>query len=124
MTNKDDDNNDLAHERTKWAEDRTLLASERTFSSWMGTGLGSLGLAVGMQAVFGAMEPTWVAKSAATIFVLIAVMLFVSALRNAQETLKRLNSSSAEPISSNNLSIIAYSLTVGALGACIVLWMI
>lgn len=124
MTNKDDDNNDLAHERTKWAEDRTLLASERTFSSWMGTGLGSLGLAVGMQAVFGAMEPTWVAKSAATIFVLIAVMLFVSALRNAQETLKRLNSSSAEPVSSNNLSIIAYSLTVGALGACIVLWMI
>ena len=124
MSKKDTENNHLAQERTKWAEDRTLLASERTFSSWMGTGLGSLGLAVGMQAVFGAMQPTWIAKSAATIFVLIAIFLFWTALNNAQQTLQRLNSNSAEPVSGRNLAIIAYLLSAGAMGAGIVLWLV
>ena len=100
MTKKDDENEDMAKERTKWAEDRTLLANERTFSSWMGTGLGSLGLAVGLQAVFGAMEPTWAAKSTATVFVLVAIYLFLTALKNSRRTLKRLNSHSAEPVKS------------------------
>lgn len=33
-----DQNND-SKMRTRWAEDRTILANERTFSAWMGLGL-------------------------------------------------------------------------------------
>lgn len=54
------------------AEDRTSMANERTFSSWMGTGLG----AIGMKAVFGAFEPTWAAKAVASIFIAIAILIF------------------------------------------------
>ena len=60
--------------RTKWAEDRTMMASERTFSSWMGTGLGAIGVAIGLKAVFGAFEPTWAAKLVATIFLVTAIL--------------------------------------------------
>ena len=46
--------NDDSKTRTKWAEDRTILANERTFSSWMGMGLGAVGVAIGLKAVIGA----------------------------------------------------------------------
>lgn len=52
-----DQNND-SKMRTRWAEDRTILANERTFSAWMGMGLGSVGVAIGLKAVFGATDPT------------------------------------------------------------------
>ena len=124
MTSENNEARDLAKERTEWAEDRTLLASERTFSSWMGTGLGSLGLAVGMQAVFGAMEPTWIAKVAATIFVIVALYMFLTALSNAKNTLNRLNANSAEPVSGNKLAIIAYLMSLGGIGVGVILWLI
>ena len=62
--------------RTDMAEDRTSMANERTFSSWMGTGLGAIGVAIGMKAVFGAFEPTWAAKAVASIFIAIAILIF------------------------------------------------
>ena len=62
--------------RTDMAEDRTSMANERTFSSWMGTGLGAIGVAIGMKAVFGAFEPTWAAKVVASIFIAIAILIF------------------------------------------------
>ena len=79
MSNK----SDKAEQRTNWAEDRTIMANERTFSSWMGTGLGAIGVAIGLKAVFGAFEPTWAAKAVATIFLVTAVAIFWSAQRQA-----------------------------------------
>lgn len=52
------------------------MANERTFSSWMGTGLGAIGVAIGMKAVLGAFEPTWAAKAVASIFIAIAILIF------------------------------------------------
>ncbi|MEM1039713.1 MAG: DUF202 domain-containing protein [Pseudomonadota bacterium] len=115
---------DLAKRRTQWAEDRTVLANERTFSSWMGTGLGCLGLAVGMQAVFGEMQPTWVAKAAATIFVVVAIYLFLVSLHNSRKVKLRLNAHSSEPTSDRSMSLIAYLLTVGAIATGVVLWLV
>ena len=62
--------------RTDMAEDRTSMANGRTFSSWMGTGLGAIGVAIGMKAVFGAFEPTWAAKAVASIFIAIDILIF------------------------------------------------
>jgi putative membrane protein len=124
MPESSQDSQELAEERTDWAEDRTILANERTFSSWMGTGLGSLGLAVGMQAVFGAMEPTWIAKSAATVFVIVSLYLFQTALINSRRTKQSLDSHTAEPVSNRNLAVIAHLLSIGAVCAAIVLWLI
>lgn len=124
MADTKEDKQKLAEIRTSWAEDRTLLANERTFSSWMGTGLGSLGLAVGLQAVFGAVEPTWVAKLAATMFVVIALIMFQTALHNSCETKKRLHSHTSEPVSTRSLSMIAHLLSAGAVAVGSVLWIL
>lgn len=110
--------------RTQWAEDRTLLANERTFSNWMGTGLGSIGLAVAMQAVFGALDPTWLAKLTATIFILLSLFFFYAGCSNACKTRERLNSHSAEPASNNAYRGIATLCAFGSVITGITLWMI
>ena len=83
----DGDREELAENRTKLAEDRTIMANERTFSSWTGTGLGCIGIGLGVQAIFKESEPTWVAKLAATIFMLASIAFFLAAWRNACGTL-------------------------------------
>jgi len=113
---------DWAEDRTNWAEDRTLQANERTFAGWMRTGLGSVGVAIGLQAVFGKFEPTWAAKSVASIFIVIALVLFWSARRNACATFGRLSDHSAEPLGRSHFTTIASLMALGAIGTGCVLW--
>lgn len=116
------DADDQAKRRTKWAEDRTVLANERTFASWMGTGLGAIGVAIGLKAVFGAFEPTWVAKAVASLFLLASILIFWSARRQAHKTLKRLSENDAEAQPVRNFTILAIVLTISALATGAVLW--
>jgi putative membrane protein len=60
------DSGELAADRTDLAEDRTVLAHERSFASWLRTGLASVAIAVGFNALFRTMEPDWMAKAIAT----------------------------------------------------------
>lgn len=114
----------LAEERTDWAEDRTILANERTFAGWMRTGMASLAVGIGLQAVFGAIEPTWIAKSAASIFVVIALIVFWAAWQNAAKMISRLDAHVAEPVSRTHFKLIAGIMGVGSLASGIVLWMV
>lgn len=81
---------DDAKTRTHWAGDQTILANERTFSSWMSMGLAPVGIANGFNAVFGAAEPTWLAKLVATLFLAIAILVYWLARSQARKTLVRL----------------------------------
>jgi putative membrane protein len=117
-----DDPDNLARNRTKWAEDRTLMANERTFSSWMGTGLGAIGVAIGMKAVFGAFEPTWAAKLVASIFLLAAILIFWSARQKAKQTFDQLNDTNANTQSSKTFTLLATVMTVAALATGAILW--
>lgn len=114
--------NDLAEHRTNWAEDRTILANERTFAGWMRTGMASVALAVGLRAVFGQFDPTWLAKSVATIFIVLSLFIFWAAERSAAQTLDRLsdNDANAQPMS--RMRMIAAALAVGAVSVGGVLW--
>lgn len=116
------DNNDLAKERTKWAEDRTIMANERTFSSWMGTGLGAIGVAIGLKAVFGAFEPTWAAKLVASIFLAVAIAIFWAACHQAKKTLSRLRESDVEATPGKSFQILASIMTVATIGTGVILW--
>lgn len=123
MTEKDDqESNEFARERTKLAEDRTVLANERSFNSWIGTSLGSLGLAVGLQAVFGETEPTWIAKVTATIFVMIGILLSIIGYRKSVATDKKLKSYNASGTQHYQLLIISTSMCVGAVCIGAILW--
>lgn len=116
--NKDD----LAKNRTRWAEDRTIMANERTFSSWMGTGLGAVGVAIGLKAVFGEFEPTWAAKVVATTFLIIAIAIYWMACRQAKKTLSRLRESDVEATPSKNFQLLATVMTIATVGTGVILW--
>jgi putative membrane protein len=122
MTQKD--NNDLAEERTHWAEDRTILANERTFAGWMRTGMAALGVALGLKAVFKNLEPTWLAQTAATIFVITAIIIFWAARSSSIDTSDRMNEHDANSQSTKRMTLLATILTVGALATGIILWML
>lgn len=113
---------DNSQRRTEWAEDRTILANERTFSSWMGFGLGAVGIAIGMKAVFGDFEPTWAAKLVASFFLLIAIVIYWTARRQAKKTLSRLQETDAEAMPTRNFTLLAVLLTAATLATGGVLW--
>ena len=83
------------------------MANERTFSAWMGTGLGAVGVAIGLKAVFGAFDPTWVAKAVASLFLGVAILIYWLAQRQACKTLERLTETDAEAMPSKNFSVLA-----------------
>lgn len=116
------DNDKMAENRTDWAEDRTIMANERTFSAWMGTGLGSVGIAIGLKAVFGATDPTWVAKLVASIFLAVAIVIYWMAQRQARKTLSRLVEKDAEAMPSKNFTLLASIMTFATLATGAVLW--
>ncbi len=113
---------DLAEDRTDWAEDRTTLANERTFAGWMRTGMASLAVAVGLKAIFGDFEPTWMAKAVASIFIVIAVLIFAAAATQSREAQKRIDNHSSEPQSHGRMATLAILLSIGALGTGALLW--
>ncbi|EFL87760.1 YidH family protein [Ahrensia sp. R2A130] len=124
MADDDKSSNELAQDRTDWAEDRTVQANERTFAGWMRTGMAAIGIAIALQAVFGEMERTWIPKSVATAFLLLAMLIFYAAWKNACKLIQRLDAHAAEPVSASRFGTIASIMAAGALGTGIVLWLI
>ena len=116
------DDTEQAKQRTRLAEDRTIMANERTFSSWMGTGLGAIGVAIGLKAVFGAFEPTWAAKAVATLFIIVAIAIFWSARRQACKTLARLSENDVVAAPTRSYTVLASIMTLAAVGTAIILW--
>ncbi len=113
-----------AEDRTDWAEDRTLMANERTFAGWMRTGLGAVGVALGLKAVFGDFDPTYAAKIVASLFVLVALVMFWAAQRNARATHKRLSGHDATPHTPRHFTLVAAIMAGGAIGTGAILWML
>lgn len=113
---------ELANERTEYAEDRTIMANERTFAGWMRTGLAAVGIGLGFNALFRNTDPVWVAKLAASIFIFIGVVIFVSAYISAAKLLKRLECHSAQPQSSTYLLMYCSLFVTGSLTLGVILW--
>ncbi len=124
MASSSTDSSDLAQDKTNWAEDRTVLANKRTFAGWMRTGMASLAIAIGLHAVFGVTEPTWVAKAVASIFVAVSLLIFWAAWRNAYKTISRLDAHGVEPVSKNHFFTVAAILIICSISTGVVLWLV
>ena len=109
-----EDRTELAGERTDFAEDRTILANERTFAGWMRTGLAAVGIGLGFNALFGKMEPVWLPKTIASLFIFSGVIIFYLAERSSCSVLKRLDAHSVEPLQRMNLRLVASVLGSGS----------
>lgn len=84
--------------------------------------MASLGIAIGLSAVFKEAEPTWVAKSVAMIFVVIALIIFQMARRAACKVQSRLDSHRAEPPGTGGIAMITTVFSIGAVATGAILW--
>lgn len=107
-------NNGLAVERTELAEDRNIMAMERTFAGWIRTAFAAIGIGIAFNALFGEFEPPWLARAIATLFILAGAALAWSAQRRTCRTLARLNPHELEQPSAPNFRLLAYAVVVGA----------
>jgi putative membrane protein len=113
-----------AQYRTDLAEDRTVLANERTFASWFRTGFASVGIGLGFQALFVKMEPGWVPRAIATLFLLLGVFLFVSAERRACTVLHRLKAHQVSEFKNTRLRLMTAIASVGVIALTAAMWLL
>ena len=106
------------------AEDRTILANERTFGSWMRTSLGCIAIGVGFRGLFASMEPAWVPKAIATAFLLLAVLVILLAERRAAAVLKRLSAHTVVTAKVMNLRLFAALVSLGAIALAAAIWLL
>ena len=110
--------------RTDLAEDRTILANERTFAGWMRTSLASVAIGVGFHALFPKLEPAWVPRAIATGFLLLAILIIVLAERRAAAVMNRLNATVVETAKTMNLRVFATAIAVGATALIVAIWLL
>jgi len=118
----DDSRHDLAKDRTDFAEDRTLLAHERSFAGWVRTGMASVGIALGFTALFQALEPVWVPKAIASVFLFIAIFVFASAERRACGVLQRLEPHTVTALKPVRIRLLTGGLIVATLALVGAIW--
>lgn len=110
--------------RTDLAEDRTLLANERTFAAWLRTGLTMVGVGLGVNALYRAVEPTFVAKAISSIFVLLAVVVFCNALGREVSVRRRLEPSVVSPVRRSKARLLVITLSLTSLGLVAAMWLL
>ena len=119
MSSDDSDNNPS---RTDLAEDRTILANERTFGSWVRTSLGCIAIGVGFHALFNKVEPSWVPRLIATGFLALAAVIVWLAARRAAAVTKRLSTHVIDRAQRVNLNVIASAVSLGAITLAGAIW--
>ena len=121
---KDPSSEELADTRTAWAEDRTMLANERTFAGWMRTGMACIALALGLKAIFKDTDYPIVAKGVAEVFIIVAILIFWAAATKSRETQKRMTDHDVDAQSHQRMTILASVLTFGAVATGVILWLL
>jgi inner membrane protein YidH len=115
---------DLARMRTDFAEDRTVLANERTFASWTRTGFAAIGVGLAFHALFGRIQPLWLPRVVATAFLAVAIIVFLAAERRACVVIRRLHTHNVETVRIGVVRLIT-AVTVSATVALIAaIWLL
>lgn len=123
-TDPRDDSTRLAELRTDMAEDRSIMALERTFAGWMRTAFGAIGIGLAFNAIFGMLEPLWLAKGIATMFILAGGWLAINAERRACKTMARFDTHKFEAVSTPNFRVLAYGVAAGSIILAAGIWML
>lgn len=108
--------------RTDLAEDRTLLASERTFAGWTRTSLGCIAIGIGFHALFARMQPPWVPKAIASLFLSLSIVIVWLAARRSAAVMGRLQTHVVVGARKVNIELIASAVSLGALALALAIW--
>lgn len=112
-----------AASRIDLAEDRTILANERTFAGWMRAALACIAIGLGFHALFERMQPAWLPRAIATAFLLLGAVVILLAERRAAAVLKRLDSHIIESAKVINIRLFTMVIALGAIILSVALWL-
>lgn len=115
---------ELAEFRTDLAEDRNIMAMERTFAGWIRTAFAAIGIGIAFRALFGEFDPPWLARAIATTFILAGAWLALVAQHRACKTLTRLDPHQLERLSPPNFRLLAWAVATGAVVLVAGLWVL
>ena len=121
---EDETSEALARDRTNMAEDRTIMAVERTFAGWMRTAFAAIGIGLAFRVLFGELQPPWLAKSLASLFIAFAVFLSLSAYRRAVGSLERMHPHVLERPDIPSFKWLSYGVALGATLLIAGLWIL
>lgn len=108
--------------KTRLAEDRTLLANERTFAGWLRTGLAAIGVGVGFSALFQAMQPHWVPRAIATAFLLLGAGIVFAAQRRACAVNAKMDTHYVQTAHPINFQLIGWVSILATAGLIAAIW--
>ncbi|AKM08999.1 YidH family protein [Croceicoccus naphthovorans] len=111
------------YNRTELAEDRTIMAVERTFAGWMRTSFAAIGIGLAFKALFGELDPPWLARVIATIFILLAAFLAITAERRACRAVTRMKTHSVDSPDAPHLRYVAWAVAAGSVVLAIAIWL-
>lgn len=119
-----DENSQLAAQRTDLSEDRTVLANERTFASWLRTGYAGIGIGLAFNALFSRVDPPWIPKLIATVFLLIAVMIFIAAERRACAVFSRLETHRVKSVKIGTVRAVTIANVLATVALIAAIWLL
>ncbi len=120
----DQQKTELAEARTDLAEDRTVLANERTFAGWLRTGYAATGIGLAFNALFERVEPEWMPKLIASAFLVVAIVIFISAERRACTVLARLEAHRVASARKTNIRIISIASSIATAALIASVWLL
>lgn len=120
----DDDIEQFARVRTDYAEDRTVLAYERTFAGWLRTGFAGIGIGIAFNALFTRVRPEWVPKLIASVFLAVAIFIFLNAERRACAVMHRLHTHEVRTIKISYIRLITIVCVIATLALLAVIWLL
>ena len=112
------------YSQNELAEDRTILANERTFAGWKRTSMASIAIGIGFNALFGKLEPVWLPKLIASGFLLLSIFIAIAAERRAAAVMQRLSPHVIEASAVMNFRFLAACITCGVLALLVGLWVL
>lgn len=118
---------DKAYETDKalmLAEDRTVMANERTFAGWTRTGVSMVGLALGTHYVLGQTEPAWLAKMPAMGLILLSLFVYWAAWQKSRKTFNRLREHATQSLGEHEITTTAVGLAIVSTLIGGLIWMI
>ena len=114
----------LAQDRTHMAEDRTIMAVERTFAGWIRTAFAAIGIGLAFRVLFGELQPPWLAKAIASLFISFAIFLAISAERRAAKSLDRMRTHAVDGPDLPRFRFLAWGVASGAAILIAGLWIL
>ena len=118
-----EDGEGSAVERTDLAEDRTLMAVERTMASWTSASFAAIGVGLGLHALFARIEPAWVPRLIASLFMTLGIIMVLSAEHRLCRAMARLSAHQIQPPTRRGLKLSAYGVASATLVLIAAVWL-